>query len=86
MSDRLRDELLGIHDGRATGRYGLSSVNQLQHALQAATKAEANGEPASLIVAALLHDVGHMVNDLGEDPASYGGEVRHEEEGARCLA
>jgi phosphonate degradation associated HDIG domain protein len=86
MSDGLRDELLGIYDGRATGRYGLSSVNQLQHALQAATMAEANGEPASLIVAALLHDVGHMVHDLGEDPARAGIDDRHEELGAAWLA
>jgi len=86
MSDPLRDELLDIYDGRATGRYGLSAVNQLQHALQAATMAEANGEPAALIIAALLHDVGHMVHDLGHDPASDGIDDRHEELGAVWLA
>ncbi len=86
MSDPLFDELLAIYDGRATRRYGLSRVNQLQHALQAATMAEANGEPASLIVAALLHDVGHMVHDLGEDPASDGVDDRHEDLGAAWLA
>jgi len=86
MTDDLRRELLDIYDGRATGRYGLSAVNQLQHALQAATLAEANGEPASLIVAALLHDVGHMVHDLGDDPARSGVDDRHEELGAAWLA
>ena len=39
MSDPLRQELLDIFVGRATRRYGLSAINQLQHALQAATLA-----------------------------------------------
>jgi len=42
MSDPLRQELLDIFTGRATRRYGLSAVNQLQHALQAAAFAEAD--------------------------------------------
>ena len=33
MSDPLRQELLDIFVGRATRRYGLSEINQLQHAL-----------------------------------------------------
>lgn len=37
MSASLRQDLLDIFVGRATRRYGLSNVNQLQHALQAAT-------------------------------------------------
>ena len=41
MSDPLRQELLDIFVGRATKRYGLSAINQLQHALQAAAHAEA---------------------------------------------
>ena len=39
MSDALRRELLEIFVGRATRRYGLSAINQLQHALQAAALA-----------------------------------------------
>ena len=35
MTDPLRQELLDIFVGRATRRYGLSAINQLQHALQA---------------------------------------------------
>jgi len=83
---RLRDELLGIFSGRATRRYGLAAVNQLQHALQTAARAERAGETPSLIAAALLHDVGHMIHGLGEDPASKGIDDCHEEEGARWLA
>lgn len=83
---RVRDQILDIYKTKATGRYGLSDVNQLQHGLQAAAWAERNGEPASLIVAALLHDIGHMVHHLGEDPAREGVDDLHEELGADFLA
>ena len=52
---QIRTAIEDIYTDRAQRRYGLSSVNQLQHALQSAALAEQNGEPVSLIVAALLH-------------------------------
>lgn len=82
----ISEEIREIYANRATGRYGLSAVNQLQHGLQAATLAERNGEPAHLIVAALVHDIGHMVHDLGDDPARSGIDDLHEERGAEWLA
>lgn len=86
MSDPLRQELLDIFVGRATRRYGLSAINQLQHALQAATLAEADDAPPATVLASLLHDVGHMIHHLGEDPAGRGVDDVHEELGARWLA
>ena len=86
MSDSLRQELLEIFAGRATRRYGLSDVNQLQHALQAAALAEADGAPPATVLASLLHDVGHMIHRLGEDPASRGVDDVHEQLGAEWLA
>lgn len=86
MSDPLRQELLDIFAGRATRRYGLSAINQLQHALQAAALAEADGAPPTTVLASLLHDVGHMIHKLGEDPAARGVDDVHEELGARWLA
>lgn len=82
----IREQLLSIYGARATRRYGLASVNQLQHALQSAVRAEAQGHPPSLIVAALLHDIGHMIHDLGEDPSADGIDDRHEWRGAEWLA
>lgn len=81
----IRDTLVDIFTNKATGRYGLSDVNQLEHALQSATLAQAAGEPASLVVAALLHDVGHMIHDLGEDPALDGIDDTHEDIAAAWL-
>ncbi|MBV8190997.1 MAG: metal-dependent phosphohydrolase [Alphaproteobacteria bacterium] len=86
MTDPLRQELLEVFQGRATRRYGLSAVSQLQHALQAAALAEAGGAPPATVLASLLHDVGHMIHDLGEDPAGRGIDDVHEERGARWLA
>ena len=86
MSDPLRQELLDIFTGRATRRYGLSAIIQLQHALQAAALAEADDAPPATVLASLLHDVGHMIHRLGEDPASRGIDDVHEELGAAWLA
>ena len=86
MSDILRQELLEIFVGRATRRYGLSEVNQLQHALQCAAHAEADGAPPATVLAALLHDVGHMIHTLGENPAGRGIDDVHEQLGADWLA
>jgi [1-hydroxy-2-(trimethylamino)ethyl]phosphonate dioxygenase len=71
--------------GKGQRRYGLEDVSQLQHALQSALFAEQEGGDASLITAALLHDIGHMVHDLGENPAADGVDDRHEEQGNRFL-
>jgi [1-hydroxy-2-(trimethylamino)ethyl]phosphonate dioxygenase len=81
----IRATLIDIYEHKAIGRYGLSDVNQLQHALQSAALAEKAGKPAAFVVAALLHDVGHMIHDLGEDPARAGVDDSHEERAALWL-
>ena len=75
-----------IIGGRGGKQYGLSAINQRAHALQAAWLAEKAGGSAALITASLLHDIGHMVHDLGEDPASEGIDDKHEELGEAWLA
>ncbi len=40
-------------------------MTQLEHALQSAQLAEQEGADAALITAALLHDLGHLINDQG---------------------
>ena len=86
MSDALRQELLDIFVGRATRRYGLSEINQLQHALQCAAHAEADGAPPATVLASLLHDVGHMIHGLGDNPVGRGIDDVHEQLGADWLA
>ncbi len=79
-------ELREIFGDRARKRYGLAAINQLQHALQSATLAERQDEARAMIVAALLHDVGHMIHPFGEAPAAEGIDDHHEICGADWLA
>lgn len=82
------DILAEIHhllEQKASGRYGLTLINQQQHALQGAWLAEREGKGDAMIVAALLHDIGHMVHDLGDNPADAGIDDRHEELGHAWL-
>ena len=48
--------------------------------------AEREGAPPELVAAALLHDIGHLMHDQGEDAAERGIDTRHEVAGARYLA
>lgn len=62
--------VLTILEERGGQQYGLEAVTQLEHALQCATLAEAAGQSAEVIAACLLHDLGHLVHNLGEDAAN----------------
>jgi len=61
------DEVLELYDRWGGGRYD-EAVAQLDHALQTAALATAAGAPEPLIAAALLHDVGHLL-ELRDAPA-----------------
>ena len=64
---------------RKGGReYDGEGVTQLEHALQCAALAEAAGAAPPLIAAALLHDLGHMLNDQGDTPTLRGVDDRHQ--------
>ena len=65
--------------------YG-EGVTELQHALQAAQLAEQDKAPDTLVTAALLHDVGHLLHGLPEDVAEQGIDNRHECIGENWLA
>lgn len=58
--------------------YGDEPVTQLEHALQCAMLAQAEGAAESLVVAALLHDVGHLLHDLPDDAPDHGIDDAHE--------
>jgi phosphonate degradation associated HDIG domain protein len=61
--------------GRA---YDGEPVTQLEHALQTAARAESGGAQPSLVAAALLHDLGHLLNDQGESPTLRGVDDLHQ--------
>jgi phosphonate degradation associated HDIG domain protein len=64
---------------RKGGReYDGEGVTQLEHALQTAAQAEAAGVSRTLVAAALLHDLGHMLNDQGDTPTLRGVDDLHQ--------
>lgn len=54
-------EIIRLLETRAGSQYGREAVSQREHALQCAQLAEHAGEADKVIVAALLHDVGHLI-------------------------
>lgn len=80
------DRILEILETSGAEQYGDEAVSQLQHALQCAHLAECSGASDSLVVAALLHDFGHLIHKLGEDAARRGIDDRHEVLGRKYLA
>ena len=66
-------------------RYGGEAISQLQHALQCASLAEAAHASPALISAALLHDIGHLVDRHSEGAAAAGIDRLHEKIGAGYL-
>jgi phosphonate degradation associated HDIG domain protein len=78
-------DILGLYDRLGDLHYG-EDVSQAEHAAQTAHHARADGAPAHLVVASLLHDVGHLLQKMGEDAADRGLDTRHEQIGAGFLA
>ena len=72
------DEIFAAYINKGSRAYGGERVNQLEHAIQTALLAEQSGADASLIVASLLHDYGHLIHEIGEDVFSRGLDDRHE--------
>lgn len=79
------DEILDLLARRGTSQYGGEDVTQIEHALQSAALAEAEGASGELICAALLHDVGHLLHELPDDAPDQGFDDHHERSAANRL-
>ncbi len=86
MTLNTTDALFALLIERGNRAYGLSQVSQLEHALQAAALAQQDGLGDTLTVAALFHDIGHLLPEGDMDMAASGIDDRHERAGARILA
>lgn len=80
------DQIFSIFKDKGEGSYFGEPVSQLEHALQAAYFAQQEQAPESLVVAALVHDIGHLLEDIPEDTADLGIDAMHEEIGRSWLA
>jgi [1-hydroxy-2-(trimethylamino)ethyl]phosphonate dioxygenase len=80
------DEIFAVFNERGDGAYFGEGVSMTAHALQAAHFARQESAPPGLVVAALLHDIGHLVEAVPDDLADWVDDARHEEVGAKWLA
>jgi phosphonate degradation associated HDIG domain protein len=86
MAVDLYEEVVRLFETRGRAAYFGEDVSQVEHALQAAYWAEQEGASNDLVVAALLHDVGHLVSGADEAIADCGIDARHELAGFAWLA
>jgi predicted HD phosphohydrolase len=84
--DMTTDDLFELMQSRGGGRYGLSDVTQLEHALQSAALAQRRNLGDELVIAALFHDLGHLLVGADVDLAGQGIDDVHEETSAAALA
>jgi phosphonate degradation associated HDIG domain protein len=79
------DDFFALMAREGARQYGGEAVSQLAHALQSATLAVDAGEPDAVVIAALFHDIGHLVGDGDDGLAERGIDARHEDSGAAAL-
>ena len=74
-----------IFERRGAEEYLGERVTIAEHMLQAATLAEKEGCNETIIVAALLHDIGHFTSEFGSFSMNDEVDKLHEDAGARIL-
>jgi phosphonate degradation associated HDIG domain protein len=71
-------DIEALFDRRGGEQYSGEPVTQLEHALQTAALAEGAGADDELVTACLLHDLGHLLHDLGATPTLRGVDDVHQ--------
>ena len=84
--DTIVDFLADIFERRGGEEYLGEPVTMAQHMLQGATLAEQQGLSEDVIVAALLHDIGHFTSEFGTYHPDDTEDRHHEDAGAEVLA
>ncbi len=83
--DPIVDFLGSIFDRRGNEEYLGEPVTMGQHMLQGATIAEQNSQSEEIIVAAMLHDIGHFTSEFGTFTMDDVEDRHHEHAGAEVL-
>jgi len=79
------DEILQIYSRRGGEAYVGEPISVSEHAAQAAYFAREEGAPPALVLAALLHDIGHLLRAMPEDLRQWRTDRRHEDLGGRWI-
>ena len=80
------EKIADVFDQHGDAEYLGEPVTMAQHMLQAAHFAKQAGEPDAVVVAALLHDIGHFTSELGTFSMADTEDKYHEDAGAVFLA
>jgi [1-hydroxy-2-(trimethylamino)ethyl]phosphonate dioxygenase len=80
------DKILDVFHAAGERDYGGERLSQTAHALQCGWLAEKAGASSALITAALLHDIGHLVNPEDRVARQRGEDGFHEVVGGDYLA
>jgi phosphonate degradation associated HDIG domain protein len=83
-SDARVDQIMELLERAGKSAYFGEPVTQLEHALQCAQLARDAGGDAEMIIAALLHDIGHLLDEEGLHDDGI-GVIDHDAVGARYL-
>lgn len=79
-------QLKQLLQSRGGEQYTGEPVSHLEHACQTAAFAQRAGASPSLVAAALLHDIGHLLSGLPGTPSAQGQDDRHEVIAAHALS
>jgi phosphonate degradation associated HDIG domain protein len=80
------DEIFGIYGQRGSSLYFGEAVTVAEHGLQSAYFARNANASDALVLAALLHDIGHLIDLAPDDLAEWESDAHHEVSGSRFLA
>lgn len=67
QAEKITNEIMDLYAGYGGTEYAGEKVSQLEHMVQAAQLAEEQGYDEEVILAAFLHDIGHIVHVNGTD-------------------
>jgi len=80
MQDIIR-QIEQIYADMGHNQYG-EGISQTEHGVQCARLAKDSGESSEMVVAALLHDIGHLVEEISPEHGNF----KHDHSGADFLA
>lgn len=79
------DEIVEIYTSGASEEYLGEDVKLVEHMLQCADLAKQSGASNELVLAALLHDIGHLLITDATEAHSSGIDAHHDEIGAQWV-
>ena len=86
QSSQVAEEIIAMYKSHGGDEYAGEKVSQLEHMVQAAQLASRQGYDEEVILAAFLHDIGHIcVSAQGDEAMGDYGVKDHEEIGADFL-